>query len=95
MSCCIELVQTGFHTPLVVETPRAPVIRVTAVQAVITGAGRAALVLPRLTIPIIGGQTRTGGTGGGGNLNEVFKVVFLNTGDVALRGDGTIVTARV
>lgn len=95
MSCCIELVQVVTAAPVVESPGPAPVIRLRSVTAAIVGQARAAVILPDVTIAVIGGQASSGGAGGGGNLNEVFKVVFVNTGDVALRGDGTIVTARV
>lgn len=96
MSCCIELVQVATTAPVVESPGPAPVIRLRSVTVAITGQARAAVIVPDITIAVIGGQASSGGgTGGGGNLNEVFKVVFINTGDVALRGDGTIVTARV
>ena len=95
MSCCIELVQVATTAPVVESPGPAPVIRLRSVTVAITGQARAAVIVPDITIAVIGGQAGTGGSGGGGNLNEVFKVVFVNTGDVALRGDGTLVTARV
>lgn len=81
MSCCIELVQITPSAPLVTTTAPAPVIRLRSITSVITGATRAALVVPRVTIPLIGGQASTGGTGGGGPSTTRWEILTTGTQD--------------
>jgi hypothetical protein len=91
-----SIIVTGAPGRTLVLGAERPATVVTGARAgAIVGAAPTQFIIPRRSesVPVVAGQRATGS--GTGNLNETFKVVFLNTGDVALRGDGTIVTARV